>query len=371
MINFSRILNFLDSKVAENVTHNHAQKACLLSYITYPFLFPFKPQPHQSHWQVQAIAKVLHDLGYRVDVVNYGATYQLKRNYDLVIDIHPSVDKPYWKFLSKGARKIIFFTGSFPDFQNKAERLRLADIKGRRGAQLQARRQVEPIHPNIFKKFDAALLIGNSQTQQTFPNIKLPFYLIPNTGDSVLYPLSKLPKDPKSFLFLASGGQVHKGLDLVLEVFSRHPELTLTVCSPFTQEEDFLAAYHSELYERQNIRPLGFIDPHSESFKKLASSCAWMIYPSASEGMAGSVLTAMSAGILPIVSKESGISKGVQILRSNSIDEIEKSVTTLSQLPEKELNRMRNSMMQTLETNNSKEAFKRTLFSVLRLELTS
>ncbi len=366
MLNFAKILEFLDTKVAENVTHTHAKKVCLLSYITYPFLFPFKPQPHQSHWQVQAIAKVLDELGYRVDVVNYGANYQLKRNYDLVIDIHPTVDKPYWKFLTTGARKIIFFTGSFPDYQNDAERRRLLALKKRRGVQLQPRRQVEPINTTMINRFDAVLLIGNTQTQRTFPPLSVPFFLIPNTVDSSLFPLAKLRKDPKHFLFFGSGGQVHKGLDLVLEVFRDHPELTLTVCSPFAQEEDFAAAYHTELYETENIHPLGFVDPHSPAFKSIAARCAWMIYPSASEGMAGSVLTAMSAGIVPIVSKESGISSGGKVLSSISIEEIEKIVVQMSKFPQMKLEKQRNTMMQGLETTYSQQAFSSSLRAALK-----
>ena len=370
MLNLSRIIDFLDTKVVENVTHTHAQKSCLLSYITYPFLFPFKPQPHQSHWQVKAIAQTVHEQGYRVDVVNYAANYQLKRHYDMVIDIHPTKNKPYWNHLKENAKRIMFYTGSYPDFQNSAERKRLEELHHRRGVQLQPRRQVEVLERSIKEKFHAILLIGNEQTQRTFPSTKTPLYLLPNTVDESLGALSTLPKNPASFLFLGSGGQVHKGLDLVLEVFSRHPELTLMVCSPFAREEDFVNAYRLELYDTTNIRPLGFIDPHSATFKENAASCAWMIYPSASEGMAGSVLTAMSAGIIPIVSKESGVSHEVEILDSNSLDSIEKKVMKLSKSTQKELQKKREEMMNSLDKYYSQQAFITSLHNALRQQLT-
>lgn len=369
MFNLSKILEYLDTKVVENVTHTHAQKSCLLSYITYPFLFPFKPQAHQSHWQVQAIAQAVHRLGYRVDVVNYAAHYQLKRSYDLIIDIHPTRDKPYWKHLKENATTIMFYTGSYPDFQNSAELERLAALRKRRGVQLQPRRQVEKIDRSILEKFNAIFLIGNVQTKKTFPALDIPMYLLPNTVDESLRALSTLPKSPTSFLFLGSGGQVHKGLDLVLEVFRRHPELSLTVCSPFAQEEDFVNAYQTELFESSNITPLGFVDPHSRSFKENAARCAWMIYPSASEGMAGSVLTAMSAGIIPIVSKESGVSHDVEILASTRLESIEKKVMELSKSSQSEITKKRTMMLNSLEKYYSQQTFTTSLCNALQQQL--
>ena len=45
----------------------------------------------------------------------------------------------------------------------------------------------------------------------------------------------------RNFLFFASKSQVQKGLDLLLEIFPRHPDLHLYVCSEFEKEGDFCA----------------------------------------------------------------------------------------------------------------------------------
>ena len=110
-----------------------------------------------------------------------------------------------------------------------------------------------------------------------------------------------------NFMFLGSAGQVHKGLDLLLEVFAEKcKNCNLYVCSSFENESDFCKAYKYELYNTSNIHPIGFVDIKSDKFKEIAEKCAYMIMPSCSEANAGSVLTAMSAGIIPIVSRECG-----------------------------------------------------------------
>ena len=102
---------------------------------------------------------------------------------------------------------------------------------------------------------------------------------------------------------------MHKGLDLVLEVFSEMPECHLTVCGPLDSpsENEFRQAFYRELYETPNIDTVGWVDVSSQTFVDIANSCCALIYPSCSEGQAGSVITSLQAGIIPLVSYESGV----------------------------------------------------------------
>jgi glycosyltransferase involved in cell wall biosynthesis len=111
----------------------------------------------------------------------------------------------------------------------------------------------------------------------------------------------------KRFLWFSSGGLVHKGLDLALEAFKSLPECHLVICAPVEREKDFVAAYYEELYETPNITTLGWVDIESEQFRELANSCVAMIHLSCSEGGAPSIKTCMHAGLIPIVSYESGV----------------------------------------------------------------
>jgi len=97
----------------------------------------------------------------------------------------------------------------------------------------------------------------------------------------------------------------------------------LFVCSMFEEEEDFCSIYGRELYDTPNIHPIGFIDISGQQFRTIADRCSFALLPSCSEGTAGSMLTAMSAGVIPIVSRECGFEEGeVHYLRESTIEEI-------------------------------------------------
>jgi hypothetical protein len=138
-------------------------------------------------------------------------------------------------------------------------------------------------------------------------------------------------KSPSAFVFLASSGQVYKGLDLVLEVFARNPHLTLWVCSSFRRELDFCAAYWRELFFTKNIKPVGFIDIQSQQFAQMATQCAYAILPSCAEAMSGSLLTAMSAGIIPVATSQCDLAPGEYVpLGEATPESIERTVCELS-----------------------------------------
>ena len=81
-----------------------------------------------------------------------------------------------------------------------------------------------------------------------------PSFRIVNSGYAFDWAKENIDRDSKSFVFFASSGQVHKGIDLLLELFSQQlKDYTLYVCSGYEQEEDFYQEYHKELYETSNI----------------------------------------------------------------------------------------------------------------------
>jgi glycosyltransferase involved in cell wall biosynthesis len=243
--------------------------------------------------------------------------------------------------LGKNCKKILHITGAHWQFQNDAEMKRLLDLKIRKGIQLKPRRQVPPSLG--IEHADCATILGNDFTKGTFAYSGKPLYQIPlSTTVQFLYNEKNYDKIRKNFLWLGSSGMVHKGLDLVLDAFSELPDFNLTVCGPVSQEADFKKAYFKELYLSPNIRTLGFVDVRSDQFLDLIKNTNALIYPSCSEGQAGSVITCLHAGLIPIISFQSGVDIydfGI-ILKNNDIDEIIKSIAKISQKSDEELQTM-------------------------------
>jgi hypothetical protein len=88
----------------------------------------------------------------------------------------------------------------------------------------------------------------------------------------------------KRFLFFATRSQMQKGLDWLLEIFPKYPDLHLYVCSQFENEPDFCALYRKELHETPNVHPIGWIAAKGPQYNQLMKTCAYVIHPTCSEG---------------------------------------------------------------------------------------
>ena len=186
---------------------------------------------------------------------------------------------------------------------------------------------------------DYLAVLGNQFTLDTYRYAgKTMFRLpVPSTISFSSPEKKDIESARKRFLWLGSGGLVHKGLDRVLEAFSQLPDLHLTVCGPVDApfERQFRQIYFKELYETDNIDTIGWIDVSSSTFRDIVANCIGLVYPSCSEGQSGAVITCMQAGLIPIISYESGVDVdnfGV-LLKDCSVDQIIESVSLLSSAP--------------------------------------
>ncbi len=284
----------------------------LLYYTVEPFLYTEKdlPQKHTNLWECREMAASLLAEGFSVDIVPWqNKTFTPRKPYDVVIDIHDSLPRlaPH---LAASCIKIYHITGAHWLQCITAEYTRLSKLKERRGVALLPRRIVSPdFNPEAM---NAATILGNKFTQETFAYAKKPLHRVP-ISTTHTYPSSSgknWAEARKHFLWFGSSGLVHKGLDLVLEAFAAMPEYSLTVVGPVHKEKDFTDLYHKELYETPNIQTLGWLDPGSASFKTVLDTSAYLVYPSCSEGGGGSVVTAMHGGLIPIVTPESSVDIG-------------------------------------------------------------
>jgi glycosyltransferase involved in cell wall biosynthesis len=279
----------------------------LLSYLTEPFLHPrtVNFESHTNLWECKQIAQTFLDKGFTVDVVDWkNSSFMPKRTYKYVIDIHSNLER--WSaVLPSTCIKIFHATGSHWLFQNTAEYTRLLELQQRRGYTLMPRRIVSPTHS--VEHADRVTILGNKTTQATYAFAKKPLFPIPlSTTNEFPFPEEKdFAAVQKSFIWFGGGGSVHKGLDLVLELFAQHPEYQLSVCGKI--DSDFERAYFRELHELPNITLYGWVHPSGDIFTSLVSKAVALIHPSCSEGQSGAVILGLHASLIPIVTKESGV----------------------------------------------------------------
>lgn len=331
------MLNYLVRKLTKqfganiciNVNRSNFSMNCLLLYVLEPFKNGNISNNHQNQWQVRELARIVGEFGINVDVARYDAKgLKLQKMYDLIIDVHPGLNNCYEQNMNIGCRKVAYITGSNPVFSNQAEEERLESLCVRRGKRLKERRYAPPFIKKNMETFDAIFFLGNHQNLETYNkyNLKRVFF-IHNTGVCNFETYDYSMKSSQNFLFLASGGQVHKGLDLLLDVFVENKDINLFVCSNFKFEWDFCKLYRKELFHSSNIYPVGFINIESNKFKEICQKCSYVVLPSCSEANAGSVLTGMAAGLIPIVSRECGFSDDeVHYFKDCSLNNISEAV---------------------------------------------
>jgi glycosyltransferase involved in cell wall biosynthesis len=261
--------------------------------------------------------------------------------------------------LPKDCKKVLHIVGSFWKFQNNAELQRLENLEKRRGVRLQPKRTSPP--SNSIEYADFIEGFGNKQVRDTYKHSNKPIFHIPISAVQTFdFPENKNWENAKKhFLWFGGGGAVHKGLDMVLEAFASTPELHLHICGPLLAEKDFIEVYKKELFETPNIKIYGRIDPTTAKFKNIADMCASTIHLSSSEGTSGAVIQAMHAGLVPIITPETGIDPdaGGIILENPTPELVKKTITEFSLTPTQEVESLARKAWSFVAQNHTRENF--------------
>jgi glycosyltransferase involved in cell wall biosynthesis len=189
---------------------------------------------------------------------------------------------------------------------------------------------------------DAFIGVGNEATRRTYAGFD-PVHLLPSVAwpdEHRLASSKDLVSGRRHFLFLAGPGNVHKGLDLLLDAFDGLRDEHLWICTRI--DRPFAAVYGDLLTRRSNIHLLEWVQRGSAVYDDALRRSNWIILPSCAEGIATSVIEAMSHGLIPVVSEACGIdagASGVQ-LTTCSVGEIASTVRELSSFGEERCREM-------------------------------
>src|SRR5262249_51459205 len=107
------------------------------------------------------------------------------------------------------------------------------------------------------------------------------------------------------------------------------------------------------------IRTAGWVDLGGREFAQIAGEAVAIVHPSCSEGWAGCVVTSMHAGLIPIISWETGSNvDGFGVVLSHStVAEIRAAALDLSRGPPDELRRRSRAAWEYARSHHTRERF--------------
>jgi glycosyltransferase involved in cell wall biosynthesis len=361
LIFIKRIKEYLArGKVFVGLTSEHHSypKKALLYYKTGGFLISGKfNYNHTNEWEVFKIVEILNSLGYSVDVVDRGVlNFSPSDNYDMFIGLAAGDSgKFFLKYanLVPNAVKIALCAGPEPSLSAKLVSESYVNFNIQHQCNVPTMR-VPTIDFNSFvEKSDALLVIGESDTfcPNSYMKHDKPIYTyLPGCSPKIRFIDEWIfQRDLKRFVCFAGNGFICKGVDILIDSFCRHPELSLHICGP-DNESGFFEIYDQVIENSPNIHYEGFVEVGSKKFEELCSSCGYVAFNSSAEGCTTSVATMMIAGLVPIINYETGInikSFGIEIENSgNKIDSTEKAILQAASMSRREY---RDCVYKTLE----------------------
>ncbi len=118
-------------------------------------------------------------------------------------------------------------------------------------------------------------------------------------------------KDTNSFLHLASGLGLRKGLPKVIDIFNRKEfaDKNLSIVGSIYTTPN--TAYwkntlHTFIEKNPNVKYLGYIDSNTPEYRNVLDANSWLLFPTIEEGEPGTVIEAMSRGLIPIMEMDGG-----------------------------------------------------------------
>lgn len=343
-------------------------KNALVIYITYPFnLSIAKPMfngRHSKAMQAIEISNVLTQLGYNVDVIDFKEKNFSKiahNKYDVIFGMEPNFQIISKKFPE--AVKIYYATGCYAGFSNQAEQNRLSYLKSRKNKTIGLRRQIA--ESDYLEYADYVMCMGNDFVRETyqssFPKEKI--HMINNfILNKIKHENKNFHEISKNFLWLGGYGALHKGLDILIDTFKGLEGYQLYIAGDLSKEKDFFDLYKKDIENSRNIHYLGWVKNDSKDFYNLCKNNTYIIYPSASEAHCGSVLNGMSQGLIPIITKSTGIDINNETgyyINTFKIEELQQQIKEIVKSNnESTLNNRYRNVMELIENNYKLEFFK-------------
>jgi hypothetical protein len=318
--------------------NNPHQKKVLFSYV-FGYLFKNCNQNRSGTRDLEC-AVMIHEFinkGYCIDLIDCRDEVNESNirmdKYDLVFGFGKAFN--YLTNNGNNNKSVLYLTEKHPSFSLKKEKERIEYFKQRHNKKIGLSRSNLYYKEEDFNNIDSIVYIGNSFDSNLIP-VDVPKFAIQPTGllnANYQYDKRNVSESKKHFLWLGSLGAIHKGLDLLIDVFMEQKDCTLYIAGLGQLDKKILPNFEKSI----NIIDLGFVEIQSNIFLEIVNQCSFIILPSCSEGLSTGVITGMNHGLIPIVTRETGFlfSNFGILLADFQIDTIRQSIREVSNYNDK------------------------------------
>ena len=361
----------VDSSVVQNLNHSHLpdQKKALVSYRTDSFFYNWQATSigRTQPLEILSIVRALADFGYCIDVIDCNDSRAIPALADKRYDLIFGFGENFYQLTQKQpeATTVLYMTEQHPGFSYHEEQKRVSyfnerykkDLKIARSGLFYKQHHLTPAYTHV---------IAMGEVEPFLKQYSHVFTIFPTGLQNQSYTFK--PKNHQEsrthFLWLGtSGAAIHKGLDLLLDIFAKHNNLVLHIGGLKKSDKKILS-----FPNRSNIIDHGYIDVKSELFLQLAEQCSYKLLPSCSEACATSVTTGMLHGLVPVVMKDAGFNRlghHAVFLEDFQLDYLEKKILELAALDPRQLDVMSKRAYNFAHSNFTIHSFELSFRSIL------
>ncbi|MGG2063454.1 hypothetical protein [Bacillus sp. S14(2024)] len=346
-----------------------------LSYIPEPYMKKSNSKymlKHQNRREAILIGETFNELGYNTLNMRFDKKFSEETLYQKQCKIVFGIEPNFREMAQscKSALKIYYATGAYYSHQNHMVISRTDDVNERKQSNIPYKRLVG--EHNSIDIADYVIQIGSDLTIDTYPEqYKEKIFPIRQSSFEFLnldFAQKSQVSSNQNYLWFGSHGSILKGLDLVLEFFSNNPSLNLHVIGNVDRE--FEQVFHRELHETKNIHFHGYIPINGLKLLEIANKCAFIIFPSGSEGgLPGSVINMMRLGLIPIVSRyaaDNNVKELGVLMNDVTMGEIEKAIHLSQEIDKNEIMNLYDKNYKYVKENYNLEIFKMDLATSLQ-----
>lgn len=345
---------------------DNSQKRVLISYISL-WRKDFSKIYHAQSFHMNQMIYYFIKMGYCVDVCRLDDMYayeQLKNNkYDIIIGF----GSVYNKFLNEHdvPLKICFITENNPEVVNKKYQERLEYFSERHSNIDSSKSIARKGYYDItqFKKSDYCILMSSNYNAESFKSYAENIFLInanaiynTNIAFNEVEFKNSISTSYNNYLWFGSLGLIHKGLDILIDVFNEYPDLNLN-CYGIDRREKYI---FKSIPKGRNVIDCGSVNVLDEKYyKDIVLKHNFVILPSCSEGMSTAVATCMAHGLIPIITKECGFESKPFIIELDGfrVEDIRKVIQNTQKMSNEEIFEMKKQCYEYARSNFSLKNF--------------